>query len=35
MQNRATETNIAKGYIGLQSEGVPIQFRAIELERLP
>jgi hypothetical protein len=35
MQNRATETNIAKGYIGLQSEGVPMDFRNIVLEPLP
>ena len=35
VQNRATETNIAKGYIGLQSEGVPLDFRNIVLEPLP
>lgn len=35
MQNRATETNITKGFIGLQSEGVPVDFRNIVLEPLP
>lgn len=35
MQNRATETNIQRGYIGLQSEGVPLEFRNIILEPLP
>ncbi|UCF16350.1 MAG: hypothetical protein JSW59_02610 [Phycisphaerales bacterium] len=31
LQNRATGVNISKGYIGLQSEGVPIVFRNIRL----
>ena len=31
LQNRATGVNIDKGYIGLQSEGVPIMFRNIKL----
>lgn len=35
VQNRATGTNITKGYIGLQSEGVPLEFRNIVLEPLP
>jgi len=31
LQNRATGVNITSGYIGLQSEGVPIMFRNIKL----
>jgi len=31
LQNKATGVNISKGYIGLQSEGVPIIFRNIKL----
>lgn len=31
LQNRATGVSIRKGYIGLQSEGVPIMFRNIRL----
>jgi hypothetical protein len=34
LQNRATGVNIGKGYIGLQSEGVPITFRNIRLTPL-
>lgn len=34
LQNEATETNISKGYIGLQSEGTPIEFKNIVLEPL-
>jgi len=34
LQNRATGVNISKGYIGLQSEGVPIVFRNIKLTPL-
>ncbi|UCG46018.1 MAG: DUF1080 domain-containing protein [Phycisphaerales bacterium] len=34
LQNRATGVTIRKGYIGLQSEGVPIMFRNIELTPL-
>jgi len=34
LQNRATGVNISKGYIGLQSEGVPIMFRNIKLTPL-
>ena len=34
LQNKATGVNISKGYIGLQSEGVPIMFRNIELTPL-
>lgn len=35
LQNQATETTVTKGYIGLQSEGTPIEFRNIVLEPLP
>jgi len=31
LQNKATEATVKEGYIGLQSEGVPIMFRKIEL----
>ncbi len=31
LQNTATETTVTKGYIGLQSEGTPIEFRNITL----
>ena len=31
LQNKVTGVTISKGYIGLQSEGVPIMFRNIEL----
>lgn len=31
LQNVATETNISKGFIGLQSEGAPIEYRNILL----
>jgi hypothetical protein len=34
LQNKATGVNISKGYIGLQSEGVPIVFRNIKLTPL-
>jgi hypothetical protein len=34
LQNRASGVNISKGYIGLQSEGVPIVFRNIKLTPL-
>lgn len=34
LQNKATECTVTKGYIGLQSEGVPIQFRNIYIEPL-
>ncbi len=34
LQNKATETTVTEGYIGLQSEGTPIEFRHIVLERL-
>lgn len=34
LQNVATETTVAKGYIGLQSEGTPVEFRNIILEPL-
>ncbi|MHC4627879.1 MAG: 3-keto-disaccharide hydrolase [Planctomycetota bacterium] len=34
LQNRATGVNIGKGYIGLQSEGVPIVFKNIKLTPL-
>ncbi len=34
LQNKATGVNIGKGYIGLQSEGVPIMFRNIKLTPL-
>ncbi|MHC4225793.1 MAG: 3-keto-disaccharide hydrolase [Planctomycetota bacterium] len=34
LQNKATGVNIDKGYIGLQSEGVPIVFRNIKLTPL-
>jgi len=34
LQNRATGVTISKGYIGLQSEGVPIIFRNIKLTPL-
>lgn len=34
LQNEATETTVDRGYIGLQSEGVPIEFRNIVLEPL-
>jgi hypothetical protein len=33
LQNEATETTVAKGFIGLQSEGAPIEFRDIVLTR--
>lgn len=35
LQNEATETSVAKGMIGLQSEGAPIEFRNIVLKTLP
>ncbi len=34
LQNVATECNLTKGYIGLQSEGTPIEYRNIVLEPL-
>jgi len=34
LQNAATGCTVAKGYIGLQSEGAPIEFRNITLEPL-
>jgi hypothetical protein len=34
LQNVATETTLTKGTVGLQSEGTPIEFRNIALERL-
>ena len=34
LQNEATETSVAKGCIGLQSEGTPVEFRDIVLEPL-
>ncbi|GMU93789.1 MAG: hypothetical protein AMXMBFR4_28470 [Candidatus Hydrogenedentota bacterium] len=34
LQNEATDANVSKGYIGLQSEGTPIEFRNIVLESL-
>lgn len=34
LQNEATETTVSKGFIGLQSEGAPIEFRNILLEPL-
>jgi hypothetical protein len=34
IQNRATGVTIGKGYVGLQSEGVPIMFRNIKLTPL-
>jgi len=34
LQNAATETTVNKGYIGLQSEGTPIEFRNVTLEPL-
>jgi len=34
LQNKATGVTIGKGYIGLQSEGVPIIFRNIKLAPL-
>jgi hypothetical protein len=34
LQNAATECTLTKGYIGLQSEGTPIEFRNITLELL-
>jgi hypothetical protein len=35
LQNTATETTVTSGYIGLQSEGTPVEFRNIVLEPLP
>ena len=32
LQNEATKTTVTQGYIGLQSEGTPIEFRKIALE---
>jgi hypothetical protein len=34
LQNKATGVNLNKGYIGFQSEGVPIMFRNIKLTPL-
>lgn len=34
LQNKATQCSVTSGYIGLQSEGVPIEFRNIYLEPL-
>ena len=34
LQNKATGVNVSKGYIGFQSEGVPIMFRDIKLTSL-
>ena len=34
LQNSATDVTISKGYIGLQSEGTPVEFRNIVLEPL-
>lgn len=35
LQNRATGTTVQRGFIGVQSEGLPIEFRNIRLEPLP
>jgi hypothetical protein len=35
LQNTATDVTVTKGYIGLQSEGTPAEFRNIVLEPLP
>ena len=35
LQNEASETTVAKGYIGFQSEGAPIEFRNIVLKPIP
>ena len=35
LQNVGTEATVTKGYIALQSEGAPIEFRNITLELLP
>jgi hypothetical protein len=34
LQNAATEVTICEGYIGLQSEGTPIEFRTVRVEPL-
>ncbi|HNR30538.1 MAG TPA: DUF1080 domain-containing protein [Candidatus Hydrogenedentes bacterium] len=34
LQNVATECTVTNGYIGLQSEGTPIEFRTVSLEPL-
>ena len=34
LQNVATEATVWEGYIGLQSEGTPIEFRNVKLEKL-
>ena len=34
LQNKATGVSLRKGYIGFQSEGVPIMFRNIKLTPL-
>jgi hypothetical protein len=34
LQNKATETTVTDGYIGLQSEGAPILFRNVYIEPL-
>ena len=34
LQNRATQCTVTSGYIGLQSEGTPIEFRNIRLKPL-
>lgn len=34
LQNVATECTVTEGYIGLQSEGTPIEFRSVRLEPL-
>jgi len=34
LQNRATQCSVTSGYIGFQSEGVPIEFRNIRLKPL-
>lgn len=35
LQNVATNCTVSEGYIGLQSEGTPIEFRKVALEPLP
>lgn len=35
LQNTATRLTVSEGWIGLQSEGMPIEFRRVELSPLP
>ena len=35
LQARATAVTVAEGFIGLQSEGAPVEFRNLELQPLP